>query len=62
MSSDDVKSPSFAVQIAPWLSVPEATQAVHFYKRAFGAIEMERLEDAPGRVAVAQSSAVLGPA
>ena len=54
MSSDDVKSPSFAVQIAPWLSVPEATQAVHYYKRAFGAIEMERFEDGPGLVAVAQ--------
>jgi len=37
-----------AVQIAPWLSVADATKAVDYYKRAFGAVEAERLEDEPG--------------
>ena len=45
--------PLFA-HIAPWLSVPDGTEAVHYYRRAFGAVETERLEDEPGRIAVAQ--------
>jgi len=45
-----------AARIAPWLSVADATRAVGFYAAAFGAVEVERLEDAPGRVAVAELS------
>jgi PhnB protein len=42
-----------AGSIAPWLSVADAGAAVGFYRAAFGAVELERLEDA-GRVVVAQ--------
>jgi PhnB protein len=40
--------------IAPWLSVPDATAALAFYRAAFGAIDLERLDDDSGAVAVAQ--------
>jgi len=40
--------------IAPWLSVSQATEAVDYYKAAFGAVERYRLEDDMGRVVVAQ--------
>jgi PhnB protein len=39
--------------IAPWLSVAEGDAAVGFYRAAFGAAELERLEEA-GRVVVAR--------
>src|SRR6516165_9732891 len=39
------KSP-VAVSIAPWLSVRNGARAVEFYKSAFGAKEVYRLEDA----------------
>lgn len=39
--------------IAPWISVPQAAQAVAYYKAAFGAIERERLDDAAGETQVA---------
>jgi PhnB protein len=42
--------------IAPWLSVPNAAKALEFYRAAFGAVELERLEGAPGEVIVAQLS------
>ena len=42
--------------IAPWLSVNNATDALAFYRTAFGAIELERLEDEAGDVVVAQLS------
>jgi PhnB protein len=42
--------------IAPWLSVPNSTDALVFYLAAFGAIELERLEDDSGAVVVAQLS------
>ena len=41
-------------RIAPWLSVADATRAVDFYRAAFGAVELERLEGEAGRVEVAQ--------
>jgi PhnB protein len=41
-------------RIAPWLSVADATRAVDFYARGFGAVELERLERAPGEVEVAE--------
>lgn len=42
--------------IAPWLSVKDATEAIAFYAAAFGAIELERLENDAGDVVVAQLS------
>ncbi|HEX9131563.1 MAG TPA: VOC family protein [Ktedonobacteraceae bacterium] len=43
-----------AAKIAPWLSVADATKAVEYYKAAFGAVELERLEDEAGSVVVAR--------
>jgi len=42
--------------IAPWLSVSQATEAVDYYKAAFGAVERYRLEDDSGKIVVAQLS------
>ncbi len=53
MSSDGA-TPPLSARIAAWLSVPDATEAVRYYKEAFGAVESDRLENEPGRVAVAQ--------
>ena len=46
---------SFRSSISPWLSVRNGAQAVDFYKSAFGAIEVYRLED-PGGGVVARLS------
>jgi PhnB protein len=35
---------SFRTSIAPWLSVRKSAQAIEFYKAAFGATEVYRLE------------------
>ena len=51
-----MRSQSVTASIAPWLSVADATQAVDYYKMAFGAVEKERLEEEPGKVEVAQLS------
>ena len=53
-------SESFETSIAPWLAVSDAQEAVDFYRSAFGAVEVDRLED-HGRVVVAQLS-VMGAA
>lgn len=42
--------------IAPWLSVNNAAKAVDYYKAAFGAVELYRLEDDNGKLAVTQLS------
>jgi PhnB protein len=42
--------------IAPWLAVSEAQKAVDFYKAAFDAVEMYRLDGDDGNLAVAQLS------
>jgi PhnB protein len=42
--------------IAPWLSVPDGGAALDFYKAAFGAVELHRLEDDAGKVVLAQLS------
>ena len=47
---------SSVTRIAPWLSVSDGAGALAFYKTAFGAVELDRLEDDPGHVAVAQLS------
>jgi PhnB protein len=41
-----VDSPGACMTIAPWLSVRRSAQAVEFYKAAFRATEVFRLEDA----------------
>lgn len=56
MSIDVTRTESTTAKIAPWLSVANATKAVEYYKAAFGAIELERLEDEAGSVLVAQLS------
>ena len=56
MRSELMRSQPVTVRITPWLAVANATQAVAYYKRAFGAVEVERLEEEPGRVVVAHLS------
>ena len=56
MSSDATRTQLTAAKIAPWLSVADATKAVEYYKAAFGAVELERLEDEAESVVVAQLS------
>jgi PhnB protein len=46
---------SVPVSIAPWLSVRNSVRAVEFYKSAFGATEVFRVED-PGGGVVARLS------
>jgi PhnB protein len=46
----------FDTSIAPWLAVSDAHKAVEYYKAAFGAVEVYRLEDDDGKLAVAQLS------
>jgi PhnB protein len=48
-------SDSFKTSIAPWLSVRKSARAVEFYKSAFGATEVFRL-DGPGGDVVARLS------
>jgi PhnB protein len=40
-------------RISPWLSVPDADRALAFYRTAFGATELERLDSDDGATAVA---------
>jgi PhnB protein len=55
MASDLAASAKFRCTIAPWLSVRNSARAVDFYKSAFGATEVFRLED-PGGSVVARLS------
>ncbi|MEO6453874.1 MAG: VOC family protein [Ginsengibacter sp.] len=52
--NQEIKTPNNSVPIAttivPWLSVSNSVQAVDFYKSAFGAIEVYRLEMDSGAV------------
>ena len=54
MSTSTPGSEPVKTSIAPWLSVSRATEAVDYYKAAFGAVERYRLEDDEGSVVVAQ--------
>ena len=54
MSTDMPESEPVKTSIAPWLSVSQGTEAVDYYKAAFGAAERYRLEDDAGKVVVAQ--------
>jgi PhnB protein len=51
----DNASAPISTSIVPWLSVRNSSKAVEFYKTAFGAIEVYRLED-PGGSVVARLS------
>ena len=53
MSTDAGATTSIAYSLAPMLSVRNGAQAVEFYKSAFGAIEVYRMED-PGGSLVAR--------
>ena len=44
MVLDPATGASYPCSIAPWLSVRNSAQAVDFYKSAFGATEVYRLE------------------
>jgi len=50
MVLDPAPGVSIPSSIAPWLSVRNSAQAVDFYKSAFGATEVYRLEDPEGSV------------
>jgi len=54
MNTGTPESEPIKTSIAPWLSVSQATEAVSYYKAAFGAVERYRLEDDAGKVVVAQ--------
>ncbi len=47
---------SIKTSIAPWLSVTDTAKALEFYKAAFGAIVLYRMEEPAGVVQVAQLS------
>ena len=55
MSDTTIKNFSVPTSIAPWLSVQNGWKAVAFYKSAFGAVEVYRL-DVPGGGLVARLS------
>src|SRR6266571_7219482 len=55
MTVDPAAGATFRCSIAPWLSVRNSARAVDFYKSAFGATEVYRLED-PGGGVVAKLS------
>ncbi len=50
MSSASNAEPSITISLAPMLSVRDAARAVEFYKKAFGAVEVYRVEDPGGSV------------
>jgi PhnB protein len=54
MSNDETTREPGGAKLAPWLSVADAGRAVQFYRAAFGAAELERLEDDAGNLQVAQ--------
>jgi PhnB protein len=55
MSADTRKSEPLKTSIAPWLSVRRGAEAVDYYKAAFGAVELHRIENDAGEI-VAQLS------
>ncbi len=54
MSSETSNAKALQAHIAPWISVSNAADAVKFYRAAFGAVELYRLEHEAGELAVAQ--------
>jgi PhnB protein len=43
-------NPNIQTSIAPWLSVVNGANAIAFYRSAFGAVEVYRIEDPDGNV------------
>ena len=54
MSTARSNTPTTAIE--PWLSVPDAVEALDFYRNAFGAVEAYRLDDDDARPVVARLS------
>lgn len=54
MSSEATGANPPHAHIAPWISVSNAANALKFYRAAFRAVELYRLEDEAGELAVAQ--------
>jgi len=50
MTANTMAGSRFVNSIAPWLLVRDGARAVEFYKAAFGAVEVYRLEDPSGAV------------
>lgn len=50
-----------AVSVTPWLSVRNGARAVEFYKSAFGAREVYRIEDPGGAVVSRLADRMIGP-
>ena len=50
MSTDAGTGPLFVCSVTPMLSVRNGARAVEFYKSAFGAVEVYRVEDPAGSV------------
>jgi PhnB protein len=50
------RSDASTTAIEPWLTVPDAREALDFYLGAFGALEAYRLDDDDGRPVVARLS------
>ena len=55
MSENSPKSEQRETNIAPWLSVSNAAEAINYYREAFGVEELYRLDD-DGKPVVAQLS------
>ncbi|WP_018613009.1 VOC family protein [Segetibacter koreensis] len=52
MNTIEVTTPPVPSSIVPWLSIRDSVKAVDFYKSAFGAIEVYRLEAPDGDLIV----------
>jgi PhnB protein len=50
MAGKAIKIPAGWHSVTPFLSVKDAARAVEFYRDAFGAKELERMEEADGKV------------
>jgi len=50
MSTNTGKSEPRKTSIAPWLSVRRGPEAVRYYKAAFGAVELHRVENDEGEI------------
>ena len=56
MSKNSPKSEQHETNIAPWLSVSNAAEAINYYREAFGVEELYGLNDDDGKPVVAQLS------
>jgi len=52
MNNSAIKNDTIKSSVAPWLSLRKSGKAVDFYKSAFGATEVYRMEDPGGGVVV----------